>query len=142
MYIPEFFLIHSVLMDTWIVSSYRLCLVIQLCLTLCDPMDYSLPGSSIHGILQARSGLQCPPPGDLPNPGVKHRSSTLQADALPSEPPEKPHLEIRGSFWHLPGWVPGVLALANPTTLALSAKVPEWLPSVALSSPLNPPLVH
>ena len=29
-------------------------LVIQLCLTLCDPVDYSLPGSSVHGILQAR----------------------------------------------------------------------------------------
>ena len=28
--------------------------VAQLCLTLCDPMDCSLPGSSIHGILQAR----------------------------------------------------------------------------------------
>ena len=24
------------------------------CLTLCDPMDYSLPGSSVHGVLQAR----------------------------------------------------------------------------------------
>ena len=29
-------------------------LVIQTCLTLCSPMDYSPPGSSIHGILQAR----------------------------------------------------------------------------------------
>ena len=29
-------------------------LVIHLCLSLCDPMDYSLPGSSIHGISQAR----------------------------------------------------------------------------------------
>ena len=29
-------------------------LVAQLCPTLCDPMDYSLPGSSVHGILQAR----------------------------------------------------------------------------------------
>ena len=27
---------------------------IQLCLTLCDPVDHSLPGSSVHGILQAR----------------------------------------------------------------------------------------
>ena len=27
---------------------------LQLCLTLCDPMDYSLPGSSVQGILQAR----------------------------------------------------------------------------------------
>ena len=28
--------------------------VAQSCLTLSDPMDYSLPGSSVHGILQAR----------------------------------------------------------------------------------------
>ena len=28
--------------------------ITQSCLTLCDPMDYSLPGSSVHGILQAR----------------------------------------------------------------------------------------
>ena len=28
--------------------------LLQLCLTLCNPMDYSLPGSSIHRILQAR----------------------------------------------------------------------------------------
>ena len=32
----------------------KTCLVAQLCLTLCDPMDCSLPGSSVHGILQAR----------------------------------------------------------------------------------------
>ena len=30
------------------------CSVAQLCLTLCDPMDCSPPGSSAHGILQAR----------------------------------------------------------------------------------------
>ena len=29
-------------------------LVTQLCLTLCDPMDCSPPGSSVHGIFQAR----------------------------------------------------------------------------------------
>ena len=34
--------------------------------------------------------MQCPPPGDLPNPGIEHRSPTLQADSLPSEPPGKP----------------------------------------------------
>ena len=28
--------------------------LLQSCLTLCDPMDYSLPGSSVHGIFQAR----------------------------------------------------------------------------------------
>ena len=36
------------------------------------------------------SGLPFPSPGDLPNPGIEPRSPTLQADALPSEPPGKP----------------------------------------------------
>ena len=30
-------------------------LITQLCLSLCDPMDCSLSGSSVHGILQART---------------------------------------------------------------------------------------
>ena len=38
------------------------------------------------------SGLLCPPPGDLPNPGIKPRSSALQADSLPSEPLGKPKI--------------------------------------------------
>ena len=36
------------------------------------------------------SGLPFPSPGDLPNPGIEPRSSTLEADALTSEPPGKP----------------------------------------------------
>ena len=36
------------------------------------------------------SGLPCPPPGDLLNPGIEPRSPTLQVDSLPSEPPGKP----------------------------------------------------
>ena len=36
------------------------------------------------------SGWQCPPPGELPNPGIKSRSPTLQANSLPSEPAGKP----------------------------------------------------
>ena len=65
-------------------------LVTQLCSTLCDPM--SLPGSSVHGILQARywSELLFPPPGNLPGSGIEPRSPVLQADCLLSEPPEKP----------------------------------------------------
>ena len=41
------------------------CLVTQLCPTLCDPTDCSPPGSSVHGVLQARilSGLPFPSPG-------------------------------------------------------------------------------
>ena len=55
------------------------CLLLMLfshsvCLTLCDPMDRSLPGSSVHGILSRQeywSGLPFPSPEDLPNPGIK-----------------------------------------------------------------------
>ena len=36
------------------------------------------------------SGLPFPSPGHLPNPGIKARSPTLQADSLPPEPPGKP----------------------------------------------------
>ena len=36
------------------------------------------------------SGLPCPPPGDLPNPGIKPRSPILQVDSLSFEPPGKP----------------------------------------------------
>ena len=48
----------------------------QSCLTLCDPMDCSLPGSCVPGIFQAEywSGLPFPTPGDLPNPGIKSTS--------------------------------------------------------------------
>ena len=66
-------------------------LVVQSCLTLCDPVDCSPPGFSVHGILQARIlELPCPSPGELPDPGIKPMSSALQADSLPSEPAGKP----------------------------------------------------
>ena len=35
------------------------------------------------------SGLLLPPPGDLPDPGIKPRSPALQTNSLPSEPPGK-----------------------------------------------------
>ena len=50
--------------------------LLQLYLTLCDPMDYSLPGSSVHGILQQEywSGLPCSPSGNLPDSGTEPAS--------------------------------------------------------------------
>ena len=59
-----------------------MCLVTQLCPALCDAMDCNPPGSSVHGILQQEywSGLPCPPPGDLPDPGIKPMS--LMSPAL------------------------------------------------------------
>ena len=55
-------------------------------------MDYSLPGSSVHGILQQEywSGLPFPSPGNLSDLGIEPGSSALHADSLPSEPPKKP----------------------------------------------------
>ena len=46
---------------------------------------------TVHGILQARTleWVAIPAPGDLPNPGIKPRCPTLQADSLPAEPPGK-----------------------------------------------------
>ena len=48
-----------------------------------DLMDCSPPDSSVHGISQARIlewGLSCPPPGDLPDPGIEPTS--LMSPAL------------------------------------------------------------
>ena len=57
--------------------------VIQSCLTLCDPMDYT-----VRGILQARTleWVTVPFSGDIPNPGIERRCPTLQADSLPANP--------------------------------------------------------
>ena len=59
--------------------------------TLCDPMDCGRPGSSVHGILQARilEWVACPPPGDLPTPGTEPGSPVLQADSLGTPPPRE-----------------------------------------------------
>ena len=53
--------------------------VAQSCPTLCDPMGYNLPDSSVHGIFQARywSGLPFLSPGDLPDPEIEPGSTTL-----------------------------------------------------------------
>ena len=54
-------------------------LVTQSCLTLCNPTDYSLPGSSAHGILQARI-LEWGAilfSRDLPDPGIETGSPAL-----------------------------------------------------------------
>ena len=89
----------SILPNTWEDSFFKNnnqpneseVLVTQLCSTLCNPMDCSPPGSSVHGIFQARilSGLPCPSPGDLSNPGIEPGSPELQADSLLTEPPGK-----------------------------------------------------
>ena len=75
-------------------------LVTQLCPTLCNPIDCSLPGSSVHEILQARilEWVAFPPLGDLPHPGMEPASPeapALQADLLPLSHQGSPHSMLR-----------------------------------------------
>ena len=82
---------HSVMSDSW------------------DPLDCSTPGSSVHELFQARRlgchgtlavsrvGCHFPPPGNLPNPGIKPASPmspALQANSLLTEPSGKPRVII------------------------------------------------
>ena len=59
-------------------------------LTLCDLVDCSLQGSSVHGIFPCKNtGVGCRflLQGNLPNPGIELGSPAWQADSLPAEPP-------------------------------------------------------
>ena len=72
------------------------CVCAPLCLTLCRPMGCSPPGSSVHGILQARilEWVAISSSGDLPEAGIEPVSlvsPALQVDSLPLAPPRKPH---------------------------------------------------
>ena len=99
------------IIDVYLFLSLCVCVLIaQSCLTLCDPLDCSPPGSSVHGILQTRL-LERNSPGDLPDPGIEPKFLAFQASSLPSEPPGKPtlipktiHRGIKAttsSWWHL-----------------------------------------
>ena len=88
-------------------STYKLAICVQSCLTLCNPIDCSPPGSSLHGIVQQEywSVLSCIPPGYLPDPGTEPTSpapSASQADSL--------LLRHQGS----PGYMSMWLTLCNP----------------------------
>ena len=77
--------------------------------SLCDPMDCSPAGSSVHGDFPSKNtGVGCHAllQGNLPKPGIKPRSPTLQADSSPSEPPGKPRNAGVGSLSLLQGIFP------------------------------------
>ena len=74
-------------------------LVAQLCPTLCDPMDCNLPGSFVHGILQARilEWVAIPFSRGSSHPGIEPRSPpVLQADSLPGK--KRYHLKERSNL--------------------------------------------
>ena len=68
---------------------------LQSCLTLCNPIDCSPPGSSVHRILQGRilEWVAMPSSGDLPNSGIRPASLCivhLQTVSFPLAPLGKP----------------------------------------------------
>ena len=70
-------------------------LAVQSCLTFCNPTDCTSQAPLSMGFSRQEywSGLPVPPPGDLPNPGIKPRISCLlcwQVGSLPLTPPGKP----------------------------------------------------
>ena len=72
------------------------CLVTKSSLTLRDPIDCSPPGSSVHGISQARIlVLPFPIPGDLPNWGLNLPLLHWQVDSLPRS-------HLGSPYTHLP----------------------------------------
>ena len=73
----------------WITESGKVQVILGVCTCICaqpfqsrptlhDPRDCSPSGFSVHGILW--NGLPCPPPGDLPDPGIEPES--LMSPAL------------------------------------------------------------
>ena len=76
--------------------------LLQSCLTLSNPVDSSLPGSSVHGIFQGKNigVVACPPPRDLPDPGIElvvsPVSCTSQVDSLLLSHPGSPYISVDG----------------------------------------------
>ena len=73
----------------WWYRCVCLCLVTKSCPALCDPMDCSPPGSSVHGISRAKI-LEWVAMTFSRDSGIKSGSPALQADSLPAELPGKP----------------------------------------------------
>ena len=80
----------------WIVTCVCVCVCVcvcaQSCLTLCDPMDFSPPGSCVHGDSPGKNtgaGCHCLLQGIFPTQGIQPGSPAPQADSLASEPPGK-----------------------------------------------------
>ena len=91
------------------------CLVAQSCPTLCNPVDSSLPGSSVHEDSPGKNtGLGCHAllQGNLPNPGIEPRTPALHVDSLPAEPQGKSHINVNTS---LKEFFPNTVTLLHST---------------------------
>ena len=91
-----FILLYFYTVFTWAHSAFKIdkegymhAQLLQLCLTLENPKDYSQPGSSVHGILQARilEWVAMPSSRGSSQLEIETTSPAFQTDSLPNEPP-------------------------------------------------------
>ena len=73
----------AVLACSWVLSLVELLVILW-------TVAHQAPLSMGFSRQENWSGLPCPPPGDLPDPGIEPASLALQEDSLPPEPPGKP----------------------------------------------------
>ena len=86
--------------------------LLQSCLTLCNPMDYNLPGSSVHGILQARilEWIAVPSSRGSYQPGMELVSPALAGRFFTTSPTWKAYVHIYTLFlysfllWFITGY--------------------------------------
>ena len=108
----------SPLYKAWIKGLCLHAMSLQSCLTLCDPMDCSPPGTSSMEFSRQEywNGLPCPPPGDLPNPGIEPMS--LMSPALTGGCRRKVQ-ETASATWELPScWSTYLLCASHPARCA------------------------
>ena len=120
-------------------------------MTLFDPMDRSPPGSSVHGILQARTlEWVAVPSRDPPHPESQPAAPALQANSLPMSPPWK--AQLRGvCVSHsvvFDSATPGRSLPGSSVPGILQARILEWVGSHSLLRGIfptqgwNPGLLH
>ena len=70
------YLVKKLHISDFTFSEVNLCYVTSALLTLCDPMNYNLPAPLSMGFSRQEywSGFPCPPPEDLPDPGIESES--------------------------------------------------------------------
>ena len=119
------------------------CLVAQSCLTLCNPMDYRLPGSSAHGVSQGRIAkwVAIPFSRGSPRPRVWTHVPCLAGTFLTAETPGKPFFSGKPSLSSLPKSVYvcslHALSISFPALTTSSSPHTVLLPASPSSSKLQ-----
>ena len=124
-----------------------LCWVTQSCLTLCDPMDYSMPGSSVHGDSPKEEYCTCPmlfstPPVGFPSSSVVNNLPANTGDmGNPGSIPGWARYPEEGMATHssiLAWWVPGIEEPGGLQSMAWWRVGHNWARTFQLCHNSNP----